>query len=45
MAEIHNAGKNRHRMPLMLGANERAAWLSGSVDEAAALIEPYPADE
>ena len=45
MVEIRNAGKNRHRMPLILGADARAAWLAGSVDDAAALVEPYPADE
>ena len=45
MAEIHNAGKNRHRMPLILGDDERAAWLEGDVGDAAAVVEPFPADE
>ena len=45
MREIHNAGRNRHRMPLMLDAAGREAWLHGSADEARAAIAPYPADE
>ena len=45
MREIHNAGKNRHRMPLILPAEERARWLSGSPEEADALVDAFPADE
>jgi len=45
MREIHNAGKNRHRMPLILPDEARGAWLAGSVDEAATVIGSFPADE
>ena len=45
MREIHNAGKNRHRMPLILPEEAREAWLAGSVDEAGAAIGAFPADE
>ena len=45
MREIHNAGKNRHRMPLIVAPEHRDAWLGGSLEDASALIVPYPADE
>ena len=45
MREIHNAGKNRHRMPLIVDADAREAWLGGDGAGADALIAPYPADE
>jgi len=45
MREIHNAGKNRHRMPLMLSGAGREDWLAGGIEQALAAIEPFPADE
>ena len=45
MTEIHNAGKNRHRMPLILAPEDRAAWLEGSPADADALVASFPADE
>lgn len=45
MREIHNAGKNRHRMPLVLAPEDRAVWLDGSTDDADGLVAPFPADE
>ncbi|HET6205868.1 MAG TPA: SOS response-associated peptidase [Terracidiphilus sp.] len=43
MKEIHNSGSNPHRMPAILAREDRARWLSGSIDEARALLKPYPA--
>lgn len=45
MREIHNAGANKHRMPLMLDRRAADVWLNGSVDEARAVVTPMPADE
>lgn len=45
MREIHNAGNNRHRMPLILEGDARGKWLSGSADDALDVVEPLPADE
>jgi putative SOS response-associated peptidase YedK len=44
MRFVHNAGGNSHRMPAILKREHREAWLSGSLDEAKALLYPYPAD-
>jgi putative SOS response-associated peptidase YedK len=44
MADIHNAGANPHRMPGILRAEDRDAWLSGTREEAHALLKPYPSD-
>ena len=45
MRDIHNAGKNRHRMPLILPPERAASWLNGSLEDADALVAPFPADE
>ena len=45
MREIHNAGKNRHRMPLIVAPEDRAAWLDGDGGTAESLVAAYPADE
>ena len=45
MREIHNAGRNKHRMPLILDGDARSTWLNGGEDDALSLIEQYPADE
>lgn len=44
MADIHNAGNNPHRMPAILRAEDREAWLAGTPDEARAVLRSYPAD-
>jgi putative SOS response-associated peptidase YedK len=44
MHDIHNAGNNPHRMPAILRKEDREAWLTGSADEARAVLQQYPAD-
>lgn len=44
MADIHNTGDNPHRMPAIVRAEDRDAWLSGTPEEARAVLTPYPAD-
>ena len=44
MHDIHNTGANPHRMPAILRKEHREAWLSGSAEQAHAVLEPYPAD-
>ena len=44
MAEIHNA-PGKQRMPVILRREDYDAWLSGSLDEARAVLKQYPADE
>jgi putative SOS response-associated peptidase YedK len=44
MANIHNAGNNPHRMPAILRAEDLDAWLTGTPDEARAVLRQYPAD-
>lgn len=39
VAELH------HRMAVILDPDEEETWLRGDADEAAALLDPYPADE
>lgn len=41
MAEIHN---DKKREPAMLERKDHQAWLSGSADEARAVLRPYPDD-
>lgn len=41
LAEIHNV---QHRMPLILPPEAIDAWLRGTVEEAAALLAPYPSE-
>jgi putative SOS response-associated peptidase YedK len=36
MQDIHNTGKNPHRMPAILRKEDHEAWLKGSEDEARA---------
>lgn len=43
MADIHNTGNNPHRMPAIVRQEDRDAWLSGTVEEARAVLAPYPA--
>lgn len=44
MLQIHNTGSNPHRMPAILTREDQATWLSGSVDEARAVLQPYSAN-
>ena len=39
VADLH------HRMAVILDSSEEETWLRGDPDEAAALLDPYPADE
>jgi putative SOS response-associated peptidase YedK len=41
MAEIHNA---KQRMPAILQSADIESWLTGSADEARAVLNPYPDD-
>jgi putative SOS response-associated peptidase YedK len=44
MQDIHNTGKNPHRMPAILRKEDHEAWLTGSLDDARAVLQQYPAD-
>lgn len=44
MQDIHNTGKNPHRMPAILHSEDRETWLSGTLEEARATLKQYPAD-
>lgn len=43
MAQIHNA-PGKQRMPAVLNQIDHEAWLTGSMQEARAILQPYPAD-
>jgi putative SOS response-associated peptidase YedK len=43
MTDIHNGGSHPHRMPAILRAEDREAWLRGSPAQARAALKPYPA--
>lgn len=38
MREIHNAGRNRHRMPLILPRDRQRAWLESSSESAMGMV-------
>ena len=40
MREIHNAGRNRHRMPLILSEDAQRAWLEAPSKSAMGLVAP-----
>jgi putative SOS response-associated peptidase YedK len=42
MRQIHNTGANPFRMPAILAHTDHDAWLSGSMEEAKAALQPYP---
>jgi putative SOS response-associated peptidase YedK len=44
MADIHNTGNNPHRMPAILRREDHEAWLEGTMEEARAVLTPYPSD-
>jgi putative SOS response-associated peptidase YedK len=41
IADIHNTGNNPHRMPAILRAEDREAWLTGTPEEARAVLRQY----
>jgi putative SOS response-associated peptidase YedK len=41
--EIHNAGNNPYRMPAILRKEDQEAWLSGTLDDARAMLKQYEA--
>jgi putative SOS response-associated peptidase YedK len=43
MRDIHNAGANPHRMPAILRREDHQAWLTGNLEEAKTVLQPYPA--
>jgi putative SOS response-associated peptidase YedK len=44
MRKIHNSGSNPYRMPAILRKEDREAWLTGTIDEARAVLKPYPSE-
>lgn len=42
MTHIHNAGSHPYRMPAIVRAEDRDAWLAGTAEEARAVLTPYP---
>jgi len=44
MRKIHNTGNNPHRMPAILRKEDHEVWLHGSVEDAKAVLQPYPPD-
>jgi len=44
MNQVHNTGKNPHRMPAILGRADYEAWLTGSVEDAKKVLRQYPQD-
>jgi putative SOS response-associated peptidase YedK len=44
MRKNHNTGNNPHRMPAILRRQDHETWLHGSVEEAKAVLQPYPPD-
>ena len=44
MRFVHNAGGNPHRMPAILKREDHHAWLTGTPEEAKAVLYPYAAD-
>jgi putative SOS response-associated peptidase YedK len=41
MTDVHNGGAHPHRMPAILRAEDRDVWLSGTPEEARAVLTPY----
>ena len=44
MRDIHNAGRNRHRMPLILTPDMQKDWLEAPVDSAMSIVAAVPSD-
>ena len=43
LRDIHNTGANPHRMPAILRREDHEAWLTGTMEQARAVLQPYPA--
>ncbi len=41
LRHIHNTGSNPHRMPAILKREDQEKWLSGSIEEASAVLAQY----
>ena len=44
LTDIHNGGANPFRMPAIVRSEDRDAWLTGTPEEARAVLRPYPSD-
>jgi putative SOS response-associated peptidase YedK len=44
MHDIHNSGNNPHRMPAILRREDWDVWLTGTPEQAMAVLKPYPAE-
>ena len=44
MRGIHNAGRNRHRMPLVLPRDAQKAWLEAPAESAMDSVAAVPSD-
>jgi putative SOS response-associated peptidase YedK len=44
MADLHNTGSHPNRMPAILRVEDRETWLSGTPEQARAVLTPYPSD-
>jgi putative SOS response-associated peptidase YedK len=44
LREIHNGGSNPYRMPAILHREDHEAWLTGTIDDARAVLRPYPSE-
>jgi putative SOS response-associated peptidase YedK len=44
MADVHNSGNHPQRMPAILRREDHEAWLSGTSQQARAVLRQYPAE-
>ena len=44
LGDIHNGGDHARRMPAILRREDHERWLKGTIAEARAVLQPYPAD-
>jgi putative SOS response-associated peptidase YedK len=44
MRRVHNTGANPFRMPAILEQADQEAWVSGTKEQAKAVLKPYPED-
>jgi putative SOS response-associated peptidase YedK len=44
LRRVHNGGANPYRMPAILSREDHEAWLSGTLDEARAVLRQYPSE-
>ena len=45
MRQLHNRGKNKHRMPAFIHSDDAEDWLFGSSELARSMLDPLPDDE